>query len=60
MLDVIHQSVDRLYTFQIHAEQQPDFLERMTRWMQVASRWDDLKLDDSFLTDRAAPLDAGS
>ena len=60
MRDVMRHIVDRLYTFQIHAEQQPDFLERITRWMQTASRWNDLKLDDSFLADRPAPLDAGS
>ena len=49
MRDLMRQIVDRLYTYQIRAEE-PGFLERINRWMQAASRWDDPKLDDSFLT----------
>ena len=52
MRDLMRQVVDRLYTFQIRAEE-PGFLERIGRWMQAASRWDDPKLDDSFLARRS-------
>ena len=44
----MRQVVNRLYTFQVRAEE-PGFLERIARWMDVASRWDEPKLDDAFL-----------
>ena len=48
MRDLMRQVVNRLYTFQLRAEE-PGFLERASRWMDVANRWDDPKLDDAFL-----------
>ena len=48
MRDLMRQVVDRLYTFQARAEE-PGFLERIGRWMDVASRWDEPKLAPSFL-----------
>ena len=56
--DRMCQTLDPLYTFQIRAEQLPDFLERIDKWIQAASRWDDPKLDNFFQADRPAPLDA--
>ena len=57
MRDLMRQVVDRLYTFQARAEE-PGFLERIGRWMDVASRWDEPKLDDSFLPHNAARVDS--
>ena len=48
MRDLMRQVVDRVYTFEVRAED-PDFLERIELWAQVASRWDEPKLDLSFL-----------
>ena len=48
MCALMRQVVNRLYTFQVRAEE-PGFLERIARWMDVASRWDEPKLDDAFL-----------
>ena len=48
MSALMRQVVNRLYTFQVRAEE-PGFLERIARWMDVASRWDEPKLDDAFL-----------
>ena len=38
MRDLMRQVVDRVYTFEVRAED-PDFLERIERWAQVASQW---------------------
>ena len=48
MRDLMRQVVDRVYTFEVRAKD-PDFLERIERWAQVASRWDEQKFDPSFL-----------
>ena len=48
MRDLMRQVVDRLYTFEQLARE-PDFLDRIGPWMDVASRWDEPKLDESFL-----------
>ena len=49
----MRQVVDRLYTFQVRAEE-PGFLNRIGLWMQAASRWDDPQIDESFLAGRPA------
>ena len=48
MRELMRQVVDRLYTFEVRAKDL-DFLERIEIWAQVASRWDEPKLDPSFL-----------
>ena len=48
MRDLMRQVVDRVYTLEVRAKD-PDFLERVEIWAQVASRWDEPKLDPSFL-----------
>ena len=48
MRELMRQVFDRVHTFQVRAEE-PGFLERIARWMDVASRWDEPKLDDAFL-----------
>ncbi len=48
MRALMRQVVNRLYTFQVRTEE-PGFLEQIARWMDVASRWDEPKLDDAFL-----------
>ena len=48
MRDFMRQVVDRVYTFEVRAND-PGFLERIERWAQIASRWDEPKLDPSFL-----------
>ena len=53
----MHQVVDRLYTFQIRADE-PWCLDRIGRWMDVASRWDDPRLDESFLPQAAARVNS--
>ena len=45
---LMRQVVDRVYTFEVRAKD-PDFLERIEIWAQVASRWDEPKLDPSFV-----------
>ena len=57
MRDLMRQVVNRLYTFQLKAEE-PGFLERVSRWMDVANRWDDPKLDDALLAARPAEPDS--
>ena len=58
MRDLMRQVVDRLYTFEQLARE-PDFLDRIGPWMDVANRWDEPKLVESFLTvpteDRTLP-----
>ena len=53
MRDLMRQVVDRLHTFTVRSNE-PDFLERIGPWMDVASRWDEPKLDESFLPHAAA------
>ena len=48
MRDLMRQVVDRLYSFEVRS-QEPDFLDRIGLWMKAASRWDEPKLDESFL-----------
>ena len=48
MRDLMRQVVVHVYTFGVRAED-TDFLERIELWAQVASRWDEPKLDPSFL-----------
>ena len=48
MRDFMRQVVDRVYTFEVRAKD-PGFLERIERWAQIASRWDEPKLDPSFV-----------
>ena len=48
MRDLMRQVVDRLYSFHVRA-QEPGFLDRIELWMKAASRWDEPKLDLSFL-----------
>ena len=48
MRALIRQVVDRLHTFQVRVGE-PGFLDRIGPWMDVASRWDEPKLDESFL-----------
>ena len=48
MRDLMRQVVDRVYTFEVRAKD-PGFLERIERWAQMASGWDEPKLDQSFM-----------
>ena len=48
MRDLMRQVVDRLYSFEVRA-QEPDFLDRIDLWTKAASRRDEPKLDPSFL-----------
>ena len=57
MRQLMRQVVDRLYTFEQLAHE-PDFLDRIGPWMDVASRWDEPKLDQSFLPHTAARMDS--
>lgn len=52
MRDLMRQVADRIYTFERRA-QEPGFLERIGPWMDVASRWDEPKLDARFLAVKA-------
>ena len=53
MRDLMLQVVDRLHTFTVRSNAL-DFLDRIGPWMDVASRWDEPKLDESFLPQAAA------
>lgn len=48
MRDLMHQIVNRLYTFQLKADD-PQFQKMMDRWASVAEKWDKPELDESFL-----------
>ena len=48
MRNFMRQVVDRLYTFQVRAEE-PGFLDRIGLWLHVARRCDDPQIDESFL-----------
>ena len=53
MRDLMRQVVDRILTFQVGSGD-PGFLDRIGRWVDVANRWDDPNLDESFLPGTAA------
>ena len=48
MYDLMRQIVNRLYTFQLQADD-PKFQKMMDRWAAVARKWDEPELDASFL-----------
>ena len=48
MRSLMRQIVDRLYTFHLKADD-PGFREHLERWLAVAERWDEPKLDEAFL-----------
>ena len=48
MRDLMREIVDKLYTFQIRSRE-PGFLECIGIWMRSASRWDEPKIDASFM-----------
>ena len=48
MRDLMRQLVDHLHTFTARSNE-PGFLDRIGPWMDVASRWDEPKLVESFL-----------
>ena len=48
MRSLMRQIVDRLYTFHLKADDQ-GFRDHLDRWLTVAERWDEPKLDESFL-----------
>ncbi len=56
MRALMRQVVDRLYIFQVRAEG-PGFLDQIGRLMEVASLWDEPKLDESLLPGTAARSD---
>lgn len=46
--DLMRQIVSRLYTFHMKCDD-PEFQKEIDRWMAVAGKWDDPKLDRAFL-----------
>ena len=48
MRSLMRQIVDRLYTFHLKADD-AGFRDHLDRWLAVAERWDEPKLDESFL-----------
>lgn len=48
MQSLMRQIVNRLYTFHIKAED-TGFRDHLDRWLAVAERWDEPKLDEAFL-----------
>ena len=48
MRDLMRQVVDRLYTFQLKADD-PYFQKVLNRWNTAAQKWDDPVLDEGFL-----------
>ena len=57
MRDLIRKVVDRLCTFE-QLTHERDLFDRIGPWMDVASRWDEPKLDQSFLPHTAARVDS--
>ena len=57
MRDLMREVVDRLYAFEQRAGE-PGFLDRIGPWMDVASRWDEPKLVEAFLTAPTEDQDA--
>ena len=59
MRNLMRQIVDRLYTFHLKADD-PGFRDHLDRWLAVADRADEPKLDEVFLStiigDKAAKL----
>jgi len=56
MRDLMRQIVNRLYTFQIKADD-PAFGKLIERWASVAQAWDEPELDMGFLRGIAKPED---
>jgi len=54
MRDLMRQIVDRLYTFQLKADD-PEFGKLIDRWASVAEKWDEPELDERFLRGIAKP-----
>ncbi len=50
MRDLMRQIVDRMYTFQVKAED-PAFLHVIDRWSRVAAEWDEPRLDPVLLNE---------
>lgn len=48
MRNLMRQIVDRLYTFHLKADD-AGFRDHLDRWLAVAGRWDEPKLDEAFL-----------
>lgn len=48
MRSLMRQIVDRLYTFHLKADD-AGFRDHLDRWLAVAERWDEPKLDEAFL-----------
>ena len=48
MRDLVHQIVNRLYTFQLKTDD-PHFQKLIDRWAAVAQKWDDPELDEFFM-----------
>jgi len=48
MRDLMRQIVNRLYTFQLKADD-PGFHNLIERWASVAEKWDEPELDERFL-----------
>ncbi|MDP5306336.1 hypothetical protein [Paracoccus spongiarum] len=48
MRNLMRQIVDRLYTFHLKADD-AEFRDHLDRWLAVAGRWDEPKLDEAFL-----------
>ena len=48
MRNLMRQIVDRLYTFHLKADD-AGFRDHLDRWLAVAERWDEPKLDAAFL-----------
>ena len=59
MRDLMRQIVDRVYTFQVKAED-PAFLKVVDRWSRVAARWDEPRLDPVLLNEMKLARDAAS
>ena len=48
MRSLMRQIVDRLYTFYLKADD-PGFRDHLDRWLAVAERWDEPKLDENMI-----------
>ena len=57
MRDLMRQVVDRIHTFTARSNE-PGFLDRIAPWMDVASRLDEPRLDESFLPQTDAGVDS--
>ena len=59
MRDLMRQIVDRVYTFQVKAED-PAFLKAIEQWSRVAAAWDEPRLDEVLLSETQLARDATS